>query len=329
RDAEGRVYFSATRFEEGKPLGNFQYQGTRPDDPNDIYPHEHRRELRANRVFAAWLAHDDSRAVNSLNMLVEQDGRKFIRHYMYDFGAILGSATRFPDPVTTGHEHFIEKASSLRALGTLGLHAPRYVRADYGDIPPSAGQVSSVAFEPEKWKANYPNAAFENMRPDDAFWGARLVSRFSDETIATIVAAVGYDDPRAAEYMTRTLRERRDIVAKTWLTGVNPIVNATLAADGALTFSNAAVDARAATAPDAYLVTWSRFDNRSGAHQPVGGETRVSATRAAAPPALLKDAEFASASIRAVHPQHPQWREPVQLYFRRAGGGWKTIGLYR
>jgi hypothetical protein len=54
RDREGRVYMSATRFHQGEPVGNFEYHGTRSDDPNDIHPHEHRRELRANRVFAAW-----------------------------------------------------------------------------------------------------------------------------------------------------------------------------------------------------------------------------------------------------------------------------------
>jgi hypothetical protein len=56
----GRVYLSATRFHEGEDIGEFEYYGTRSDDPNDIHPHEHRRELRANRIFCAWLAHDDS-----------------------------------------------------------------------------------------------------------------------------------------------------------------------------------------------------------------------------------------------------------------------------
>ena len=44
-------------------ISPLQYFGTRPEDPNDLHPHEHRRELRGLRVFSAWLNHDDSRSV--------------------------------------------------------------------------------------------------------------------------------------------------------------------------------------------------------------------------------------------------------------------------
>ena len=37
RDADGRVYMSAARY-EGEDVGHFEYHGTRSDDPNDIYP---------------------------------------------------------------------------------------------------------------------------------------------------------------------------------------------------------------------------------------------------------------------------------------------------
>ena len=75
----GRYRATLSRFADGKPLGYFKYYGTRPDDPNDIVPHEHRRELRASRVVASWLHHDDSRGLNSLDMLEGPTGRQWVR----------------------------------------------------------------------------------------------------------------------------------------------------------------------------------------------------------------------------------------------------------
>ena len=326
-DSEGRVYMSAARF-EGKDAGHFKYYGTRPDDPNDIYPHEHRRELRANRVFAAWLAHDDSRAINTRNIKVEAGGRAYVRHYMHDFGAILGSSTRFPEPAVSNHEHYIEKRTSLLELFTLGLYTPRYLRVkEPRDVPASVGRYESASFDPERWKANYPNSAFDNMQADDAFWGARLVSRFSNEAIQAIVERAGYDDPDAVQYLVRTLIHRRDIVARTWLNRVNPIVAPFLSASGALTFTNAAVAARVATG-GAYTIAWSSFDNATGVSARVAVE-KQSDTKGNAPPALLANAEYIAATIWSEHPEHPAWAQPVRVYFSRDGAGWKTVGLYR
>src|SRR4029450_9651689 len=46
RTAEGRIRALASRYVPGKVVGQFRYTGTRPDDPNDIYPHERRPALR-------------------------------------------------------------------------------------------------------------------------------------------------------------------------------------------------------------------------------------------------------------------------------------------
>jgi hypothetical protein len=327
KDENGRIYVSATRY-DGKDLGNFEYHGTRGDDPNDIYPHEHRRELRANRVFAAWLAHDDSRALNTRNVRVVGDGSNYIRHYVRDFGAILGSSTRFTEPPISNHEYYVEKDSSLKRLFTLGFYTPAYVRTRAPEnIPPSVGWYVSSSFEPDAWKPNYPNAAFSNMQPDDAFWGARLVSRFSDDAIRAIVEHAGYDDPEAVEYLTRTLIRRRDIIVRTWLNAVNPIVDVSLDAAGTLSFTNAAVAAGVA-AHGTYTIAWARFDNDSGHSERVSVEKHTQ-PRGGAPASLISSADFIEATIWSEAADYPAWASPVRAYFRRDGVGWKSVGLTR
>jgi hypothetical protein len=71
-------------FITGITLGPFLYYGTRTDDPNDIVPHEDSRDLRGLYVFAAWLNHYDTTALNTLDTLVEENGVPFIRHNLIE-----------------------------------------------------------------------------------------------------------------------------------------------------------------------------------------------------------------------------------------------------
>ena len=155
-----------SRFAAGKPLGNFRYYGTRPDDPNDIVAHEHRRELRGARVFGAWLNHDDSRGVNSLDFLETAGGKHYVRHYMFDFGSILGSATVFAQRHRAGNEYIFEQKPGWLTLATLGLYTRPWLHIDYPPQPPSIGRIEGDAFDPLKWKPEYPNTAFDSdFRP--------------------------------------------------------------------------------------------------------------------------------------------------------------------
>jgi hypothetical protein len=324
----GNYRVLVSRFADGSPLGNFRYYGTRPDDPNDIVPHEDRRELRGARVFGAWLNHDDSRGVNSLDMLQTDGAGRYVKHYMFDFGSIMGSGTVFAQRHRAGHESILEWKPGWLTLATFGLYTRPWLHIEYADVPASVGRFEAGAFDPLAWKPEYPNPAFDNMRPDDAFWAARIVAKFRDEDIRAVVEKAQYSDPRATEYITGTLIERRNRVVRAWLPAVNPLVDFSLDAGGVLTFANAAVQAGVATRALEYRLVWARFDNATGA---AGGaiESTADGVRAVAPSAALAEAPFVEVRIAAIHPEFPAWSVPVVVHFRRTTEGWQLVGVRR
>jgi hypothetical protein len=281
-------------------------------------------------VFAAWLNHDDSRGLNSLAMLEGPEGRRWVKHYMFDFGSIMGSGTAFPQTERAGNEYMYESGPGWKTLFTFGLWVRPWLKIHYPDVPDSVGRFEGDVFDPLQWRPEYPNVAFGNMQPEDAFWAARILSNVSDEIIQAVVRKGRYSDARATDYVVGTLIKRRDKALKAWLPAVNPLIDARLAPDGVLTFENAAVAARVSTPPEGYVVSWSTFDNAASTHQKVGEDATVAEPRAQAPAALLASgSQYLAASVRTTHREHPEWAKPVVMYFRRDGQSWKTVGLER
>ena len=103
---DGRFRAVASRLIKGKPIGGFGFSGRRKDDPNDIIPHEIRRDVRALKLFSAWTEHNDLRVGNTLDFFVKEDGREFIRHYLIDFGSTFGSDSIQPNLPEAGREHW-------------------------------------------------------------------------------------------------------------------------------------------------------------------------------------------------------------------------------
>ncbi len=329
RRPDGTYRILASRGITHQPIGKFRYYGTRPDDPNDIHPHEHRRELRGMRVFAAWLNHDDSRSVNTHDVLVKQGGRAFVRHYLLDFGSTLGSGSTQAQTTRAGNEFLWEARPTFVTMLTLGFYVRPWVKVKYPDLP-AIGRIESSYFTPEEWKPEYPNPAFRNARPEDLFWAARIVAAIPEEAVSAVVSTAQYSDPRATQYLTQTLLERRTKILVAWLNVTNPVVNVAMSPSGALSFRNAAVDANMAKPAEHYTLAWSRFDNATSTHTAVGQEQKASATGGQAPPELLSSgAEYVAVTIKAFDPNRPAWQHPLVAYFRRAGDGWGLVGLER
>lgn len=207
----------ASKFLKGKPVGNFTFAGVREDDPNDIIAHEQRRDLRALRVFSAWLNHNDIRNGNNLDMFVKEDGREFIRHYLIDFGSTLGSDTAFPNANDVGYAHQLDFGEARKSLLTFGLYQPHWRSNENRVQFTSVGNFASDKFKPHQWKSNFPIAAFQNMTDRDAYWAAKIVASFTDEQIRAAVETGELSDPKAAEYLTQQLIKRRDAIVREYI----------------------------------------------------------------------------------------------------------------
>jgi hypothetical protein len=156
------------------------------------------------------------------------------------------------------------------------------------------------------------------------------VSRFNDDTIRAVVAKARYTDPRATDFITRTLVKRRDKVLSTWLNGVNPVVDLALDRSGVLTFGNAAIAAGVAEPPESYSLQWFELDNATDTRTNVGDAATVTTPRAPAPEALIAGTTpYIGVTITAKHPTQPGWARPATFHFRRTADGWQWVGAER
>jgi hypothetical protein len=216
---DGRIRVTASKYLAGKPIGSYKYMDVRKDDANDVIPHQHRRELRGLRVMASWLNHYDTKANNSLDVYV---GAGYVRHYLIDFGSTLGSQGDEPMPPEIGREGIADPDKVVKSIGSLGIYTRPWEETPeikYSSI----GYFVSENFEPQKYRYILPNPAFNNATGRDVYWGAKLVMSFTDEQIRRAVEQGQYSDPEAAEYLIKSLIERRHIIGKYYYSIIPPL----------------------------------------------------------------------------------------------------------
>jgi hypothetical protein len=268
------------------------------------------------------------KAGNTLDTLVDEGGRGVIRHYLQDVGSTFGMGANGPHDWDEGWEFLYDPSGSRKRLLTWGLALSPWQTAAY-EIHPAVGRFEGQAFEPDTWKPRAPTAAYLEMRDDDAFWAALRVMAFTDEIIRAVVKTGHLGDERAEEHLARVLMARRDKIGRTYLTRLTPIVSPAIDAGHVLTFENAAVRHGFAPAPQEYVARWFLFDNATGSSKPIG-ETKGPDPRLVAPAGLpALDGTYIRVDVLAAHRDHPRWNEPVHMFFERAAGGWRLVGLER
>ena len=330
REPDGSYRVVASRALEGTPVGRIRFFDTRPDDPNDIVSHENRRELRGYGVFAAWLNHVDAKAINSLDTLITENGRSYVRHHLIDFGSTLGSGGVGPADRWAGSEYLVEPSAMGRQLIGFGVAAPRWQRASFYESR-SIGRIrrDNTTFDPRAWKPRVPNQAFLHARADDQFWAGRKLVALSTDLLRAAVRAGDFRDPESEAFLVRALVERRDAIARAYLTAINPVSDMSLDRDGRLTFRNTAVDADVARAPRAYHAVWSAFDNTTGDTRFLG-TSDAAGSGVAAPSSLpSREGAFVKVELSSSGSDHASWSYPVDAFFRLRAGSWQLVGFDR
>ena len=324
----------ATRVPDGVSLGPFQFHGTRADDVNDLFRHEHRRDLRGLFVFSAFLNNIRTEADATLDLVIQEDAegepRQFIRHYLIDFQSTLGSELDRPKMARDGNDPAFSADTVIRNFFSFGIAAEPWMSADYPDLP-AVGRFECQTFDPFNWSPRYKPAPFANQLPDDRYWGAKILMAFTDDDIRAIVETGGYSDPAAQDWVANCLIERRDRIGRAFLEEVLPLDNFRVE-DETLLFDDLSVvhgfrEARA------YQVFWSTFDNVSGASFAIADSTGFTI-----PDAML-DADPGTYFVGGIGiegdgiavdvEQGVRTTHRVEVYLRRETSGFSVVGIDR
>ena len=302
-----------------KLLGPYQFDGTRTDDPNDVIAHEHRRDLRGLYVISAWLANNGINAVQTMDVLVEEDKElPFIRHAWVDFSMLLGSGFEGVKHPRDGYEPLFDLGATLKNFVGMGILSPAWQQARYPDIR-SVGLFESKVFDPATWVPTTDVAALANHLPDDDYWAAKQILAFTDEDLRTVVKAAQYTDPRAEEWVAQCLIERRDKVVRYYLDRVLPLENFRIE-NGVLRFDDLAVQ-QGLRSPQNYSVQWSEFRNLQKDHLALPEANSFQT------PERALSAEAGSYFAARISADVPG--KTLTVYLRKGETGFNAVGIER
>ncbi|HKA25503.1 MAG TPA: hypothetical protein VKF80_11030 [Candidatus Eisenbacteria bacterium] len=311
RYPDGSSSAEASLFIKGDVLGPINMRGDRDDDPNDIYKHRNRRELRGLFVLMSWLNSWDTKDPQNLDAFIGSDSVGHVSHTIVDVDAALGAAGGEPKPPIRGFEYTIDWGWAMKRVLTLGFITEPWRKTNEETGIPSAGHIESEIYDPHAFRTLQPQPAFRERTLGDCYWGAKVVCSFSDAQIRAAVEGAHYDDPKATEFLTKMLIERRDKVGRYWFSRVTP-VDYFQVDGGTLRFRDLAVDRRLADAR----------------HYKVEVKSAKSATRTidlADTKLALSQLGKATGDVKLVFRVASGESEPTFLTLRKTGDSWNIL----
>ncbi|MBX3217441.1 MAG: hypothetical protein KF850_35750 [Labilithrix sp.] len=227
---EGAYRFQVSAWLGGHLLGPFKYEGTRSDDPNDIIPHEDRRDLRGARLLAAWLHHFDAREQNTMDTWIAVDPTRpesspgWVKHFYLDTSDSLGSLWDW-DAVSRrmGDSYLLDFADIGLDFATLGVLERPWERKRLQPGMEMFGYFHWEEFDPERWRNEYPNPAFGRATERDNAWMARILARFRREDMRALAELGRFSSPAATDFVAEVLERRLQKILERYLAVLSPL----------------------------------------------------------------------------------------------------------
>jgi hypothetical protein len=227
------VRMTASAWLPGYNLGAFEFHGTRSDDPNDVIPHEDRRELRGLRLLDAWIDRFDERSGNTLDMwMAEGHGAVpdaspgHVVHYHLDTSETLGSEWAW-DPISRrlGYSYVADWSDIGGDFVTFGIRRRTWDTIERTPGHELFGYFNVRDFVPEDWKNGYPVASFSRMTERDGAWMARILARFTPDDVRALARVADFHDAGATAYLEGVLEGRLRKILERYLLRLSPIAD--------------------------------------------------------------------------------------------------------
>ncbi|MEO6951723.1 MAG: hypothetical protein ABI321_07910 [Polyangia bacterium] len=316
---DGRYRFSASARVEGKLVGPYSYVGKRRDDLNDRVSHEDRRDLRGYAVMSAWINNVDTIESNTLDAYVGDPSKGHLIHYQQNVGGSFGNYDVGPLESWMSYESYFDLPRVVMSMLAIGAYSRPWARDNIEDERlrtlanwPELGWFESEHFVAKTWSPLWSNPAFSRATPRDLYWGVKRVLEFtSDELRAAI--KVGRYRPEVEQRLFEVLWQRREKLARAYLSDVAPLESFTFVGD------NVCFDD---------LMIHYGFDRREPEYEVRGaGPVRVDATahRCFSIPRKI-GYHIVAIRIRRVG---GDWGPALRIHFMKEGQSHRIVGLER
>ena len=327
---DGTFRALASKLLPGVPIGGIAPEGVRKDDANDIIPHEERRELRGQYVIFSWLEHTDIKSDNMLDMWSADPADPsihYVVHYLIDFGNGLGTLGVAENRDNDGYAYAFDFEYALYSLFSVGLWRRPWEGIESPGLV-GVGRFEAEHFDPARWRPQFPWTPFHRRDRYDGFWGAKIVARFTAELIRAAVSAGEYSDPRAVDYLCRTLARRRDKIVAYWFGLVTPLDRFEVDGD-ALCFTDLALHYGLSQTPQpSYRISAYDYDGQRMAGQITARPDPSGRICAPAHPVGKKRDSYTI--VKIVPRRDGASARPVEAHLaRNPAGRLRVIGLHR